>query len=454
MQAKRTIDVLIITALHEEYVQVREVSAGASAGSEWETRPGPLGHEVAFRSFASEHPGQRLEVAVTWAAGMGGVATASEAERLIAAYAPRCLAMCGVCAGRRGDVNIGDVIIADRLWMYDTGKLKVEYDSEGNRVERVQGDMLTYNLRSDWKKAAEAFAVHQETVAQWGERPRPIDMQANWILERIVRGEDPRQHSDVKAKAPNFAKVMDLLWKQKLLQDGTFELTETGKRRIDRLLLKHYDGLPELGDFEVRVGPIGSGNKVVQDPQIFERLSESMRKVIGLEMEAVAIGAVAHDHQDYLRYVIVMKGVMDHADEWKNDAAKVFAARASAECLIAFIRKHLPPVEQPAKGQNVKRFEHEEILALHSACISSGLATARSSLMAGIAPGFVASLPEIGAPSQQVLSDLHSLNAVGLLADGTSPFETWLSNAIVLTGLRTESAVFKVMLERHLGNKG
>ena len=55
--------------------------------------------------------------------------------------------------------------------------------------------------------------------------------------------------------------------------------------------------------------------------------AESMRKVLGLEMEAMAIGAVAHKHQDSLPYFIVMKGVMDHADAWKSDAVKRFAER-------------------------------------------------------------------------------------------------------------------------------
>jgi hypothetical protein len=40
----------------------------------------------------------------------------------------------------------------------------------------------------------------------------------------------------------------------------------------------HPDGLPEPADFKVLVGPIGTGTRVVQDPQIFDRLSESMRK--------------------------------------------------------------------------------------------------------------------------------------------------------------------------------
>ncbi|HRI71941.1 MAG TPA: tetratricopeptide repeat protein, partial [Polyangium sp.] len=153
------------------------------------------------------------------------------------------------------------------------------------------------------------------------------------------------KHPEVKTKAPNFPQVMDLLWKMGLVRDGDVELTDLGKKRINRLLVK-YDDVPESADFQVRVGPIGTGNKVVLDPEIFNNLSENMRKVLGLEMEAMALGAVAHEHQDDIRHAIVMKGVMDHADEWKSDATKEFAARASAECLMAFLRAFLPPIDR------------------------------------------------------------------------------------------------------------
>jgi hypothetical protein len=56
------------------------IAAGGNEAS-WQVRPGPLGHDVAFRVFAAEDS-QPLQVAVTWATDMGGVATASLAERL------------------------------------------------------------------------------------------------------------------------------------------------------------------------------------------------------------------------------------------------------------------------------------------------------------------------------------------------------------------------------------
>ncbi len=359
----QSVDILVITALHEEYEQLLAVRAGARVGPTWDRRPGPLGHEVAVREFTSDN-GTSLNVLATWATGMGGVATAGLAERLIAEYSPRCLAMCGVCAGRRGDVNIGDVIVADRLWLYDAGKLKVEYDSEGQRSERVQGDMLMYNLRADWKKAAESFRIPEEIIDSWGTRPIPSDMQAHWILERLVNNEDPRKHPDKPMRAPNWGQVLEIVWKKGWLEDGSLTLTDTGRKHIKEHLLRHDDVLPKLGPFAVRVGPVATGNKVVQDPKIFDRLSDSMRKVIGLEMEAMAIGAVAHEHQDKLRFV-VMKAVMDYADEWKNDTAKTFAARASAECLLLFLRKNLPALDNGvAKGETAVEKELSVGLAL------------------------------------------------------------------------------------------
>jgi nucleoside phosphorylase len=92
------VDALIITAIKEELDELLKVEAGASPRSRWEVRLGPTGLDVAFRTFLAADGGI-LRVAATWAVEMGGVATANAAGPLIAEYKPRCIAMCGVCAG-------------------------------------------------------------------------------------------------------------------------------------------------------------------------------------------------------------------------------------------------------------------------------------------------------------------------------------------------------------------
>jgi nucleoside phosphorylase len=344
-ESRDTIDALIVTAVIEECDAVLEVHAGAVPESAWKKRDTQTRFEFFVREFEAVDGGT-LRIAVTRAFGMGREQAVMAAAPLLDQYDVRCLAMCGVCAGRRGDVALGDVIIADRTWSYDAGKHKVEIDAKSRRVDRHQGDMDMYRLHPpEWKQAAERFKP--DPKAPWlADRPRSYEAQGDWLLERLLKKEDPSAHPERKVKCLQYDKTLTLLWKRKWLEDGTLAFTDKGRKYIQRLVMLHPDGLPEPEEFKTAVGPIASGAPVVEDPTIFDQLSDSVRKVLGVEMESSAILALAYLRQ--LPYAIVMKGVMDHADPFKSDNFKPFAARASAECLIAFLRAHLRPVSQPA----------------------------------------------------------------------------------------------------------
>jgi hypothetical protein len=85
---------------------------------------------------------------------------------------------------------------------------------------------------------------------------------------------------------------------------------------------------------------------------------------------------------------------------------------------------------------------HEHILELHGAAISAGLVASRAALLAGVDASLVAGLSHATSPSAQILLDLHELNAVGRLGDGSAPLATWLANAGALSGARGESRIF------------
>ena len=69
------IDVLVVTAIKLEYDELLKVDTGAAAGGTWETRTGPTGFEVSFRTFGVAG-GASLRFAAIYALQMGGVATA------------------------------------------------------------------------------------------------------------------------------------------------------------------------------------------------------------------------------------------------------------------------------------------------------------------------------------------------------------------------------------------
>lgn len=348
-------DALIVTAVPEEWKAVLTVETGAAPGSSWTEPPGAGGPEIRVRDFTTKDG--ELRVAIVRPFGMGRDHALSAAAPLLAQFPKiRCLAMCGVCAGRRGEVALGDVIIADRAWPYDAGKHRVTVDEAGHRIEYFEGDMDLHRIRPvEWGQRAELFEI--DASAPWiKDRPRSCEDQADWLLARLIRNEDPLP--DRKAMCPDWAVVISQLWKTKRLHKGEQALipTESGRRHIAERLQLDPEGLFELKPFKIRFGSIATGAAVVQDPMIFDHLARTagMRKVIGLEMETSAILMHAYTHN--IPYAIVMKGVMDYGDEFKGDQMKYFAAKASAECLIAFLRENLPAQHHGA-GANLERIK-------------------------------------------------------------------------------------------------
>ncbi|MDC0708263.1 tetratricopeptide repeat protein [Stigmatella sp. ncwal1] len=338
---QRSADVVILTAITLEFQAMLQVEAGACEGSHWEQEQGPNGLPVAFREFKTRQGQRPLRVAVAQAGDMGAVAATNALLPLVMRYAPRCVAMCGVCAGRPGKTNLGDVVAAERLFFHDTGK---------QLPDQVQQDLKTYNLRDDWKVALEHFdfAARFQQEPWWQQRPIPYEWQENWVLAKLQEDvTDPSQHPECEQFCLRWDSVIESLWKSGAVQDGTLLLTEQGRKRIGRVLIKHRNHLPELSPagsvlpFKVHVAPMGSGNKVVEDHEVWSFVSEHMRKTLGLEMEAVALGALAHAQRERKLDALVLKGVMDFANHGRDDQFKQYAARASAECLLAFLRETL-----------------------------------------------------------------------------------------------------------------
>lgn len=332
--------VVVLTAIALEYQEALKVEDGAWEGSRWEEEKGPNGLPVAFRTFRGKD-GRPLRVVVGQAGNMAGVAAVNALLPLVEAYRPRCVAMCGVCAGRPGKTNLGDVVAADRLFFHDTGK------SEPGGLKR---DIQTFNLREDWKVALEHFdfTARFRNEAWWLKRPVPYEWQENWVLAKLHQGvTDPASHPECDVYCPQWGNVIKALWQSGHVQAGTLTITEEGRKRISAILIEHRNRLPDLSPagevlpFKVHVAPMGSGNQVIEHKAVWDSIIESMRKTLGLEMEAAAVGAVAHSQRDKQLEAVVMKGVMDFADQGRDDHFKQFAARASAECLLAFLRDQL-----------------------------------------------------------------------------------------------------------------
>lgn len=97
-----------------------------------------------------------------------------------------------------------------------------------------------------------------------------------------------------------------------------------------------------VGDapFRLAIGPMVSGNTVVKDGRIWQRLAaRGGRHVVGLDMEAAAVATTAY-HLGVPAWAVV-KGVTDHADPAKDDRYRAAAAEAAAQVLWTLLADRL-----------------------------------------------------------------------------------------------------------------
>ena len=333
------VDVLILTALKSELDALIGIN---EPDSSWI----PATDSSGFRYFTADitrTSGASFRAAAARAVEMGETATAAAAMRLIFELRPLHLAMCGICAGARDQVGLGDVVVADRIFKFDGGSLRTTGNGSNVRVQ-ISHDLRTYNLRPLWRQQAED--MDDSWSGQLGRPPRTIDEQALWLLQRLDRH---RSGSSVRTvlkalgksrqkECPHWPDVIDLLRERGMLAPRGLSLTASGREKVLEEQLRFPDGRPARRP-RVHVGAVGTSARVQRDPGLFKELRKVVRKTIAVEMEGAALGAVA----DMLVLPSIMvKSVVDFADGEKSDHFHEFGAKAAAEFLLAFLRHHLP----------------------------------------------------------------------------------------------------------------
>ncbi len=340
----QSVDVVIITALYDELKALLQFKA--DEGEQWQLLDDTRGLPYFRRRFKSR--GKELIVAAAHCSSMGETAAATRAFGLIESLQPRplALAMCGICAGRRGDVNLGDIIVANRVYSYDHGKLVAKVQN-GKRQEDMFQDIETYNLHRAWALRVPRFG--EEWSRSREPPPFSLDSQKRWFLkilresERNAEVAPPDKHPDRETYCFRWCNVVESLRAEDepkiALNAGEFSLTDHGRAWVDDESASCGADPTSQAGVRVHLGPIATGKTVREDPDLFASLKASSRKVIGVEMEAAAIGWVA-EFAD-LRSIVV-KAVSDFGDHDKDDGCREFACTAAASFVVDFLLEFPP----------------------------------------------------------------------------------------------------------------
>ncbi|GIJ43617.1 hypothetical protein Val02_05030 [Virgisporangium aliadipatigenens] len=328
------VDVLIITALKEEFDAVRR----AAPEIDWQEYDRHESQPYLYGQYSTPI-GRILSIALARPVRAGVISVGSLAARLARRLRPGHLVRCGVCSGNPSQVALGDVVVADMVQEYDEGM---------NSRSGFEGDSIVYGL--DPVLATAALDLNTAHLASYGaatEREATI-----WFLERLLAGQEPR---DLPARERYFPRGT---WQPRLAQieeDGLIEwrggrwaLTQSGTQFVERSRYDDIDGPTRL-PFAVRVAPMVSRVAVRADRRTWEQLRwVGSLRAAAIDLDAATIAAVALQHD--LPWLVV-KGVIDYADGSKDDHYSSFAARASAEVAFAVIAAGTRIVRKSASGR-------------------------------------------------------------------------------------------------------
>jgi nucleoside phosphorylase len=358
-------DVLIITSWLYELDPV--LALGEDGRNGWGTDKDDDGFPFHFRELPREDGGEPLCIAVASLEETGGDITASRVTSLIKFLNPACLAMCGICTGKKKAVFLGDVIVASFVYRYDSGKLSATRRGKGRRrVEKFLHDFKTFNLKDTWRVDAKYFAQEKDWIAELGKtRPLSLETQQQWFLRALLEHEQhgaptPNNHPDRREYCPSFTVVRDRLRQRGLLvnERGLLALTEEGRgHAID---LTHEEELPKDPKFDIHVGAIATAEAEHKDSELFDQLEEIERRTLGVEKAAAVIGRIGE--QLGCRTIIV-KAVSDYGDEDENVAFRKFAAHASTQVLIRLLLRNLEPIAEQL--DDVPKLDRRDPGSLH-----------------------------------------------------------------------------------------
>jgi len=180
------------------------------------------------------------------------------------ALRPKLIVLVGICAGVRGEVALGDVVVSTDVFTWDYGKL-----TDGG-----------------------------------GFSPAPVSFPVQEALLSALRGDE-------------FSSVPAEYWEN------------------------FGSAKPEIPP-KLYFGPVASGSSVIADEGVMEKIKLQNRKILAVDMEALAVHAACAASSHPQPAVITMKSVCDFADKEKHSGVQPFAAGVSAALinpLVSIVHK-------------------------------------------------------------------------------------------------------------------
>ena len=394
-----SVDALIITAVTDEMEEALEALKDRSKGP-CEVRADDKGFEYHTTELTGLD-GRPISVAVAQANSMGGEAAAHIATALVRELRPTFLGMCGLCAGWRDKVFLGDLVVAAESFRYDRGKRiggrrgptaweDFKPDPQAFPISRTQYGLDTH--RRNWQCS---WSRQQRRV-----RPLSLEYQSRWLITRLYDSEcgragSPQFHDRRALDCPDWTETLRYAQKRGWVLDTELVLSDDGIKEVNRLQREAITDLASDPTFQVHLDGMASGEVVSQDPELFSYLERMGRKTIAVEMESHAIYMVAK--LEKVPHTLVVKAVMDYSDGFKDDRFQRWGAHVSALFLLDWIT-HIPLRQETSLVSNTIASHPVDRSGPGSSNVEAESAIQEASCFATVREAVRSSRPTAGGP--------------------------------------------------------
>ncbi len=191
----QSFDVCIVCALPEEARAFLEIVQQQCEGA-IEERISPR-YLYSYRfAMLKNNKDESLNLHVSWLPRYGPQEMTLHLSRVLEECQPRIAIMTGICAGDEQRVQLGDLIVAERTFTYDNGKLTL--DEHGRRIH--EHDTMTYQLDANILQFLGLFDDWKPLIMRLKRPPSPP---ATRLERRAVRSHIKAMASSSAVRADN-----------------------------------------------------------------------------------------------------------------------------------------------------------------------------------------------------------------------------------------------------------
>ncbi len=324
-------DVCIVCALADEARACMDVIS-RQCNVEFTANFSPICYEYVYTTITN-NKGEPLTVQVSWLPEYGLSTAAIHFVHVLEQFKPLFVGMTGICAGDKRKVKLGDIIVADRAFVYETGKYV-----EGKNGQAVHlFDVNPYHADPSLIQFARMFDGWKKDAA-FLPRPASKHQQRDWLLSKLLDNATPHIHDipldEHMRHAPAWREIVSELRKEPVLLLNE-DLALVNKDRVYKL-----DEFPfrDPQEPECYIAPVASSHAVHSDNP-FSEAQIPLRKTLAFDMEGAALYEVAANFPH--TWALMVKAVSDYGDKDKDDSYHDYASAISALYMLNLIRAYM-----------------------------------------------------------------------------------------------------------------